>query len=125
MKRNMLRKMLIVGILILFFGTIVQPVTSIDTIQDIEIESNDLSDDSTFNENCNCPYVDSSGKPICDKLEQMMESNAKKMDEVAELIEQYKNNPIRGRLYLYYMLILLTKDVYLNIMWAWFNCFDE
>ena len=122
MKRNILSKMLVVGFVFLFLGMIMQPVTSIDISQEIEKESNDISDDSKLKEDCNCPDVASSGKPICDKIQQLMESNKEKLNESGELLEKYKNYPIRGRLVLYYVLILLTIDVYLLSAWFLLGC---
>lgn len=65
-----------------------------------------------------------SDRPICNLVLQINESISQKKQDVYELINQYKLNPIRGRIYLSYMLILLTINIYLIPLWFLSDCGD-
>ena len=65
-----------------------------------------------------------SDRPICNLVLQIYKSISQKQQDVYELLNQYKYNPIRGRIYLCYMLILLSINIYLIPLWFLSDCGD-
>ena len=65
-----------------------------------------------------------SDRPICDLILQINESISQKQQDVWDLVNKYKYNPIRGRIYLGHMLILLTINIYLVPLWFLSDCGD-
>ena len=84
----------------------------INGIPEIEEEFKDILD--TFN----------SDRPICDFILQINESISKKQQDIWDLVNKYKYNPIRGRIYLCYILILLSINIYLIPLWFLSDCGD-
>ncbi len=124
MKRNTFRKILVAGIIILFLSLLAQPITSIDIPKDNEIVSSVISGDSILEEECNCPDVDSSGRPLCDLLLKIMDRNELRLIELAELLEKYENNPIIGGILGLITLSVLYWDAFFITLWELFKCYS-
>lgn len=84
----------------------------VSDIPEVEEEFKDIID--AFN----------SDRPICNLVLQINESISQKIQNVNDLLNQYKHNPIRGRICLCYTLILLTINIYLIPLWFLSDCGD-
>ena len=122
MKRNTFSKILVAGIIILFLSIIAQPITSIDIPKDNEIVSSVNSGDSELEEDCNCPDVSFSGRPLCDLLLKIMLRNEQRLIELAELLEKYENNLIIRGIFRLITLSVLYWDTSFLLLWDLFKC---
>jgi len=68
--------------------------------------------------------VINSDRPICDLVLQINASIRSKIQDLNDLIIQYRFHPIRGRIYLGYTLILLTINIYIIPLWFLSDCGD-
>ncbi len=113
MKRNMLKKILVAGIIFLFLGTISQTSLSLEIKKGAE---------SNLDEDCDCSDVTNSDRPICEKIQQWINTFNQKIEEKVELMEQYKHNPILGRLYILQTLFLMGRVVHFTSYWFLLGC---
>ena len=113
MKRNILKKILVAGIIFLFLGAISQPILSLEIKKEEE---------SNLDEDCNCSDVANSDRPICDKIQQWINTFNQKIEEIGELLEQYKYNPILSRLYALQALFLMGRVIHFTSYWFLLDC---
>jgi len=113
MKRNMLKKIFVTGIIFLFLGTISQTSLS------LEIKK---GEESNLDEDCDYSDVTNSGRLICDKIQHWINTFNQKIDEKVELLEQYKHNPMLTRLYILQTLFLMGRVIHLTCYWFLLDC---
>ena len=61
-------------------------------------------------------------RPICEKIQQWIYTFNEKIEEKVELMEQYKHNPILGRLYILQTLFLMGRVVHFTSYWFLLGC---
>lgn len=88
----------------------------------LEIEYTKSRSRYTIDGDCDCLDVTNSDRPICDKIQQWINTFNQKIEEIGELIEQYKYNPILGRLYALQALFLMGRVIHFTSYWFLLDC---
>jgi hypothetical protein len=113
MKQNMLKKIIVAGIIFLFLGMISQTSLSIEIKKEVE---------SNHDEDCDCKSVTNYDMPICKKIQQWIETFSQKLDNIVEKLEQYKHNPLLSRLFIFLSLFLMGRIIHFQSYWFLLGC---
>ena len=88
----------------------------------LEIEYTKSRSRYTIDGDCDCSDFTNSGRPICEKIQQWINTFNQKIEEKVELMEQYKHNPILGRVYILQALFLMGRVVHFTSYWFLLDC---